>query len=211
MIGFRAFSRRFGEINWRTVLLELFIVFVGVYGAFLLNSYRESKEEERARIVYYETFLQELTVFSLQLQQVSGTLDSLIRYYETRIEAGEKPELRVIRELDFTSNMFIIRSAFSDRNFGAVGQEYLRNLSAGSNLITQLEKRIDAFQADCHRLFYGRPLEAEEFYYSDGRLKEAWQWYLADLRYIRRLAGQLSYAIEQGAIPETRQLMEDLK
>ncbi len=49
-------SQKLERINWKSLLLELLVVFVGVYGAFLLDSYRSGQVDKKNKITYFKAF-----------------------------------------------------------------------------------------------------------------------------------------------------------
>lgn len=40
------------KFDWKIIIVELLIVFIGVYGAFVLNNYRQGIEDDKARLKY---------------------------------------------------------------------------------------------------------------------------------------------------------------
>lgn len=86
--------------NWKrkagALLLELLVVFVGVYAAFALNSYREAvRDRERKAVI-----LESMQYMNAALQKEVGAMDSTLALrlgaLEDAIEAGERPPLRPI-------------------------------------------------------------------------------------------------------------------
>lgn len=123
--------------DWIRSFVELVIIFVGVYGAFLLNNYRVEQERENLRKEYYQLFLYSLKDLANESTDVKSKIDSLIN--KSRIGKDiALPDHPFI----FKENKFVIRSAFSGKQFQVFGSKFLMDLSEGSNLITLVESRI---------------------------------------------------------------------
>ncbi|SDM58591.1 hypothetical protein SAMN05421823_11647 [Catalinimonas alkaloidigena] len=207
--------RRVKSVRWnfrgarlRGILLDLVVVFVGVYAAFYLSNLKEERTAEQVRRNYYQSFVYELQDISAQAKRLQVVIDTTVQSYETRMARGERPRLDFFYRIDFTQNYFIVRSAFNEEHFTTVGSAYLRNISSGSNLIALIDKRVEAYQADCRRLLRFEAYDPDRFYAADGSLKPEYQWYLTDLKMIRHYLSALVAAIDEGAIPETEALMD---
>lgn len=197
---------------WRRLPFEFVVVFFSVYLAFLLTDYREQQVETRAKITYLETFKADLLRLDREWRQPQAELvDSIINFYTREIEAGHRPPLQIYRSLDFTINMYIIQSAFDPQHFETLTQEHLVSINMGSNLITRLQKWTDAFHAQCRRLLEGPEVDQASFYDRNGRLVPGMQWYLDDLKHIKRLLNQLKFAIQMGAVPATEALIKETR
>lgn len=73
------------------LMVELFIVFIGVYLAFQLNDYRSERETNQRRHQIQEALGQEINIFILGADQTYPYLESLYQDWRTKYEAGEKP------------------------------------------------------------------------------------------------------------------------
>lgn len=190
-------------------LIELLVVFAGVYGAFMLNQHQEEKKLRVIKYNYYQGFLSEVTGINRMTAQLKVRVDSILHYYETEIEAGKRPQLKV-HALDFTTNMFILRSAFDSDHFSSVGSGYVANISSGSNLISLLDRKVNNYQQHSMSMLYSLPYDTNRFYDGQGRLKPEFQWYMTDLKEISHYLGYLIIQIEQGAIPATKKLIASI-
>jgi hypothetical protein len=199
------------QLHWKRLFIELLVVFIGVYGAFWLNSYREEQHQLQVRKNYFISFQAELRDINEIAKQVAAASDTLHQRYNSAIANGERPLLKVHPQLDYSINMFITRSSFNQQHFESIGSDYLANVSRGSNLISFLQKRMDLFQDKSRDLMLFSGGNTSILYDEDGSLKQAYQWYLQDLAFISQLAKNLSTAIEQGAIPQTEQILQDLE
>lgn len=113
------FSRSYHSIklHWKRLLAELLVVFIGVYGVFWLNNYREENHQRQIRKNYYQSFKVELSLISQHSKMIATVTDTLHSHYSNAISRGERPILKIHPELDFSINMFIIRSAFNQQHF----------------------------------------------------------------------------------------------
>ena len=199
---------RLFRLHWRRLLSELLVVFIGVYGAFMLNNYREKQHVQQQRLNYLESFKEEL----VNVEKLTGSLatasDTLLTRYNRAITKGERPMLNVHHELVYTINMLIIRSAFNEQHFEAIGSEYVSKISNGSNIISLLQERVDLFQDKSRDLLIQTGGDPDVLYNKDGTLKPAYQWYLRDLAYFRIVGGQLQQVIEKEAIPDIERLIK---
>ena len=207
------FSRSYHSIklHWKRLLVELLVVFIGVYAAFWLNSYREEEHQREIQKKYYQSFKSELSRISQHSKMIASATDTLHNHYSKAIARGERPSLKVHPELDFPINMFIIRSAFNQQHFESIGTDYLVNISWGSNLITLLEKRLNLFQEKSRDLMLLTGGNPAQLYEEDGNLKPAYQWYLQDLVFVSSVAKNLVGAIDKGALPDTDRFLKELE
>lgn len=129
--------KKIRRFDWRYVLIEIFIIFTGVYGAFLLNNYRVKQQKEDMRKEYYQLFLYSLDDLAKETSHLKSAIDSLIKKTQsgTGVVLPGNPFI-------FKENKFAIRTAFSGKQFQVFGAEFLMDLSEGSNLITLVEDRI---------------------------------------------------------------------
>jgi hypothetical protein len=183
--------------SWKFLLLELLVVFIGVYGAFYLTTLREEAVERRNRVNYYETFLLNLDDLYAKAVSAKKEVDSL----GNELANNPNHEISLNRSIDFTNNMLIVRSGFESENFTTIGKDYLASLDRGSNLISVIEKRADILEAETRKFLL----------YGDGNEREFIKWYTEELGVLSDLLEQLQLTISKGAVPETRIMINQLK
>lgn len=183
--------------SWKFLLLELMVVFIGVYGAFYLTTLREEAVERRNRVNYYETFLLNLDDLYTKAVSAKNEVDSL------RSELANNRDYRISlnRSIDFTNNMLIVRSGFESENFTTIGKDYLASLDRGSNLISVIEKRADILEAETRKFLI----------YGEGNDSEFKKWYSEELEVLSGYLASLQLTISKGAVPETRIMIKQLK
>jgi hypothetical protein len=85
-LGRESFGRGFSK-----VLLELVIVFVGVYLAFLFNEYQADRQERAHRTELRAALASEIDVFSRSAGRFASHLDSLQARWDSAYTAGARP------------------------------------------------------------------------------------------------------------------------
>ncbi|AHM60965.1 hypothetical protein D770_13555 [Flammeovirgaceae bacterium 311] len=196
------------RLHWRRLLSELLVVFVGVYGAFMLNNYREKQHVQQQRVNYLESFKEELVNVEKLTDNLAIVSDTLLTRYKRAIANGERPMLNVHLDLVYPINMLIIRSAFNEQHFEAIGSEYVAKISNGSNIISLLQERVEMFHDKSRDLLIYTGGDPDVLYDKNGTLKPAYQWYLQDLAYFKVVSRQLQQVIEKEAIPDIERLIQ---
>lgn len=186
-------SRHSKTRGWRFLLLEMIIVFIGVYGAFYLTTLREEEIDRRNQVNYYKTFLLNLEDLQSSAVAIKTEVDSLL----AEQESAQPSKIRLVRVIDFTNNMLIVRSGFEAENFTTIGTDYLASLDRGSNLISMIEKRANILEEETrYFLIYG-----------SGRENEFRAWYIEELKTLSGLLSALESTIVNGAVPETNNII----
>lgn len=204
-------SYRLFRLSWKRLLSELLVVFIGVYGAFMLNNYREERHAEQVRLTYFNSFKAELVSIRNFTKTLAATSDTLHSRYQRAIEKGERLPLAVHQELYYPVNMLVIRSAFNEQHFEAIGSKYVEKISNGANIISLLQQRLDLFQDKSRDLLLQTGGDPALLYTEEGTLKPAYQWYLQDLAFLSSLSSQLLVVIDKEAIPDIERLIKELE
>ncbi len=191
-------------------LVELIVVFIGVFSAFQLNDFRERQRNDAVKINYYKSFQNELLLISDFNTSVRDSLNNVIQFYETEINEGRKPALRYVTGFNIIGKAPIVESAFNDEHFTSIGTNLLVNISFGNNHFGWIKEKVDGYNERVKDLIYNQRKAPEYYYGPDGQLKPEFQWYLDELRTIIALINELERQIHDGAIPATNQLIESL-
>jgi hypothetical protein len=85
----KSFFSRFGR--W---IAELLLVFVGVYGAFWLNSYQERQRDMKRRDIILESLEESVTRELANAQQNAGAQEKRATEFRRALDAGEMPPVR---------------------------------------------------------------------------------------------------------------------
>ncbi len=185
------------RINWKHLMMELLVVFIGVYGAFQLDSYRSSREDLKNRITYFKAFELILDNYLQTVNILKTDIDTIL----DDLNSNSNAELRYLHDLDFTNTIYIVQSVFSSDRFSGVHSEFMMNLEIGANIIRNLEERIKGFRQTVNHAKMNGISQSDEFR----------TWSLGELEYLSKRLSRLKSAIEQGALPETREIIRVLE
>lgn len=184
--------------SWKFLLLELVVVFIGVYGAFYLTTLREEQVDRYNRVNYYKTFMLNLEDLLTHAVRVKAEVDSTLK----TVQEDPDSEITINRSINFTKNMLIVRSGFESENFTTIGQDYLASLDRGSDLISKIQYRANTIEAETRKfLIYGKGASEAEFR----------KWYIGELTLLSRLLGALHNTITNGAVPETQEMIKRIE
>lgn len=187
-------------------LVELLIVFLGVYGAFELNSYQQSKRDHLLEENFYQSFLSELNELTNNLSRLENQLEKRIGEFEESIQNGNRPDLEPVN-LYFRESLLITQVGFNEELFIQLDPGLTVSLKGGFDMVKVLEMRIKDFNEICNaQLISGTELD---FYDNDGKLKESYEWYLDGLRDNLAEVKTLRSILEQQAIPAVEQVAKE--
>ena len=105
---------RIRRVNWNIILLELFIVFVGVYLAFLLSNYQEEKRINSEVNKIYTSLKLELEEIRFNFPQRAAYQRSLNEEWDSLYNSGNYPPLYTWRfiqpQYDFTTMEYALQA-----------------------------------------------------------------------------------------------------
>jgi len=186
------------------ILIELLIVFIGVYLAFQLNNYKEEGENQRIRNNYYKVLSKEFEQTAQNINQVVNQLKAVA----SLIEAKEKPQLSKIQRLDLSDNMYVLRSAFNSGYFENIDPKYINNIGKGAKHLDKVSNLLTNYNNKIQNVLIANNFENSIFYNEDGTLKNNYFWVKEDLDYIIYYLKMLEKVIVEEAIPDTKSLIE---
>ena len=189
-------------------IVELIIVFIGVYGAFELNRYQEGLREQKIEKNYFTSFLSEVIKISSEIENTREIVSKELAQLEQAIADDQKPNLKPLN-LYFGSEMLITKAGFNDDVFTQLNPNLSASLSGGYDNIQIVRQMVENFNTRCTlHLISSEPIS---FYSRSGTLKPQFDWYLQDLRSLKATLAKLSQMITEGAVPATREIVEGLK
>ena len=188
---------RIRSAKWGSFLIDLIIVFVGVYGAFQMDSYRSDKEDIKNRITYFETFESMLDQYLYRSKELNTSINSIL----TEVKSNPDKKIDFVHDFDFTNSIYIVESVFSSDRFAGVDSRFMRNLESGGNVIKAIEYRVNSLRDAVRDAIISGSAESKEFR----------QWYIGELTVISGQLSGLITSIEEGALPQTRHLIEELE
>jgi hypothetical protein len=89
--------RRKPNTRWGWVLVDLFIVIIGVYCAFLIQTWSEEQKNQREADKVYSALKYELETFRYRMAQVQLGMNQYLGELQPRIGAGNYPDLHNYR------------------------------------------------------------------------------------------------------------------
>ena len=184
------------------LVIELVVVFVGVYLAFLASDYQEALEDRAIRVKYYRSMILEFEGLARHLEdEHAGILRHLAVVAE--IEQGGQPDLAV-GDLSYLYRGSVVAAAFDSQNFESLDDGILANIISGIPLLELLEDRVARFNA------LMLPLQASgtPVYDSAGRLLPHLAWYPRLVREIDVANRTLHRVVVDVAIPDRDRLQE---
>ena len=192
----------------KKLLLELFIVFLGVYLAFQLNNYKENIALNKLKNNYYTLILSEFQANLREISYAENGIKDYLNKLKSDIVEKETPKIKSLKSIDLENNMLVLKSAFENGYLENINPKYISNLSIGSNSLTRVSKLIDKYNYSIDNVLKENNWNKELFYNEDKELKDEYKWIIDDLEFIQEYLKQLKNAFENGAIPETKKLIE---
>lgn len=176
--------------------MELLVVFVGVYAAFLFDGIRERKAERANQATYFHAFLMELENLQADTERLKHQMDSTME----RHRSDPASPLNFEHNIDFTNSIYIVESAFYNDRFTGIHPEFMMNLEFGANQIKRLDKRFDELRNEIRAAKFAGIEDSPVFR----------TWLLGELEYLSARLNRLIITIEKGAVPETRAIISRL-
>lgn len=187
--------------------MELVIVFLGVYLAFLFNNYREGQHERSVQLQYHDSLLLEFQVLYAHLEEENEKLQKHLAVV-AEIEEGGQPDL-LPSDLYYLYRGSVVEAAFNSTNFEALNSHILTNIIGGTILLEMLEKRINQLNQLTATVLLPAQAAATDFYDEQG-LKAAFSWYPRLIDEIHTTNGNLREAVGARAIPDLQERRDEL-
>ena len=181
-------------------LFEFFIVFLGVYLAFVLTDYQEDQRERDIRIRHYENFAVELAALAEMLEFEKIKLDAHMKVVD-EIAQGTRPHIPP-SDLLFVDATALRDAAFNSRHFEALDSEIVQQIITGSFGVAFLKARVESFNEKSNALLPTLANREECCYDENGQLLDHWQWYPSLVQAIYQLNRVAHDGILNRAIPD---------
>jgi hypothetical protein len=166
------------------LLLELLVVFVGVYAAFALNTWREDRRDDARREQILQTLRSHVTWVDRGIEEGRPAIDSVfILPFLTRLEDGDAP---VLQPIDFAAGA--VGKGLWEAMLQAGGLDVLdaATIERMHHYFSTLEQGVhvlDDARAQSHvQLYPNLGRGTDEFYDERGRLRPRYAWYPKTLR-----------------------------
>ena len=179
--------------------VELVIVFVGVYLAFLFSDYQEELQHRAIRVKYYDSLILELQQLNEHLQVEDRTIQQHTAIV-AEIEQGVEPDLPV-SYLSFVYRGDVAVAAFDSQNFESLDAESLRNISQSLPVLEALKDRVERFNELTTAVLLPIQASGSPAFDADGRLLAHLAWYPRLVREIEFLNQAMRAGVTDRAIP----------
>ena len=176
--------------------VELVVVFVGVYLAFLASDYQEELRDRAIRIKYYQSMILEFEALSRHLEQENEKIQQHLAVV-AELERGGQPDLAVV-DLSYLYRGSVVAAAFDSQNFASLDEGMLANIIQGIPLLELLEDRVERFNA----LLLPIQASGSPVYDSTGTLLPHLAWYPRLVREIEIANRSLHDVVASRAIPD---------
>ncbi|MCY3810294.1 MAG: hypothetical protein OXH15_00665 [Gammaproteobacteria bacterium] len=119
---------------------EVFIVFLGVYLAFMVTDYQDEVRDRAVRIKYYDSLIYE---FRGLIRHLDGEETKLRRHLAVveDIEKGNRPHIPA-SDLHYVYPAAVVAAAWEGRNFESLRTQDLRSIISGTPALTSLEELV---------------------------------------------------------------------
>ncbi len=193
------------NLGWFT--MELVIVFLGVYLAFLFNGYREGLHERSIQIKYYDSLILEFNVLIGHLNDENEKPRKHLTVV-AEIEQGEQPDL-LPSDLYYLYPGDVVEAAFNSTNFESLSDYILSNIIQGTPALEFLEENVDRLNQFTMTVLLPAQTGAMDFYDEEG-LKAAFALYPYLIRETHSANRLLAEFVEQRAIPDLEERRGEL-
>lgn len=185
-------------------LFELIIVFIGVYGAFELNSYQQGLREDKIRKNYFISFKSELTKLISNIQHAESEIDAELN--TIAVSANSENSFLPLY-IDFIESLLITQAGFNDDVFVQLDPGLASSLVGGYDQVKLLENKIAQYHNHTSTLL---GLKLSDLYDRSGTLKAEYGWYLKELNQLKKHLSQLGTMMQSQALPAVDKIIEDL-
>lgn len=190
-------------------LFEFVVVFVGVFSAFQLNTYKEHQNDLKTQVNFYRKLVFEFEMFNDHLQSEQKNLSQSLAFFEL-VEAGEKPDFELV-QFYYYYHASTVNSLFLYENFSAIHPQTARAIISGKFLLVELEEKIKRLSTIQQRFLIPSIHQKVEIYDPDtGDLKAFMHWYRSQIQEIYNLNIQLQEILTEDAIPAMSKQAEEL-
>ena len=180
--------------------LELVIVFLGVYLAFLFADHRDAKKDLSLGVKYHELLITEFLTLAELLEWEKKKIEKHLDIV-AEIEQGGQPDL-LSSDLYYLYRGSVLDAAFDSRNFESLDASTLRKIVTGVPLLEILEKQINRFNQLSATVLLPAKASGASYYDTEGQLRPEFAWYPGLIREIAQFNGRLYKVIKEEAIPD---------
>lgn len=173
---------------------ELVVVFVGVYGAFLLSEYREARQADRREAQIYQTLHRYFSELDDELSTATAMVDSLVvTPFMAAYEAGERPRPVILPGGSSGIDTGMWEAMLQAGGLDVLDPAFVYEVESYFSYARFVINQFDRFSAHSDRFLMPRTGEAREVFYADGsdRLDAEFRWYPGALSSLNENFGRL--------------------
>ena len=188
---------------------EVFIVFLGVYLAFMVTDYQDEVRDRTVRIKYYDSLIYE---FQGLIRHLDGEEAKLRRHLAVveDIEQGNRPHIPA-SDLHYVYPAAVVAAAWEGRNFESLRTQDLRSIISGTPALTSLEELVRMLNQLSATVLLPAQIRSENCCYrDDGKLREEFAWYPRLVGEIHALNRELRRVVVEQALPDLTSSKEAL-
>lgn len=143
------------KINWRKLLLELLVVFLGVTSGFVLNNWRDNNKNIQLEKRYIESFIQNIDSNIVSLEDDIATDTVLLNKLDEKLKASAFSELEndsiisFVNLILYVSKLDIQTSTYEDIKHSG-NLNIIHNYSLKENIVEYYDYVSGAFYVDKH-------------------------------------------------------------
>ena len=166
-------------------LIELLIVFAGVYGAFLLSEYKENRQKDERKNQIYEALFREINSVSKDAQHFGTELSKYKARYDSLIAEKKMPRLgSFTNPILFTPHVW--EATIQSDGLSLLEVSTIEKLSEFYGYTQHLVTLIEEFRGRTQSfILFNYDKDKYEFYDSKtNRLRPKYSWYLSDMEQI---------------------------
>ena len=180
------------------LFFEIFIVFVGVYGAFLLSNYQQEKREKKLEENFYISFKGEL-------EQVLASLERIESKIAIQIDQIETAEINSVRydiqplDLFFHESMVITQAGFTENLILRLKPPIVVSLAGSFDIVQNLQLRTQELDRISKELFISKPHTNSQP--KNIINKELINYYFNELKKVHKEVIKIIEMVRNGALP----------
>lgn len=198
--------RKERKLSFGRFIFELFIVFIGVYGAFELNRYQEAQREQKIREKYFVTFRSELIKLIGSIRSADKAaieeLEEIKNYNDSLKNQAFYPKTII-----FNESLLITQAGLNADVFVQLSPDLAASLIGGFDYVKSLELLINDFNGITKDRLYG--LKWGDLFDRNNHLKSEFLWYQNQLELISDNLVRVGNMMEYQAGPFVDQIIAD--
>lgn len=187
-------------------IFELFIVFIGVYGAFELNRYQQNKRENTIKQNYFITFNSELRKLIADIRNAEKSVVTEMQELESYNDSlAERPFIPAF--VSFRQSLLITQAGFNDDVFVQLDPSLASSLTGGYDYVKSLENMVDVFNQTSASKLSG--LLWKDLFDRNNNLKDEFFWYQSRLKLLQSNFRFIGDMMENQAVPAVEVIIQE--